>query len=432
MRKYLKKIPQELKDLINKARDISDKKNLKVYLVGGFVRDLILGIENLDLDIVVEGDGINFAEALAAASKGKLTRHRRFGTATVMLHRGLKIDIATARKESYPFPGSLPEVTPGSLKDDLLRRDFTINAMAMGITGRAFGKVIDIFDGQRDLKEGKVGVLHDLSFLDDPTRILRAIRFEQRLNFKIEKHTLELLKEASRKKMLNRVEPQRLRDELILVLKEKEPLRQLKRIKSLTGFSFISPRLSLGGKQYSVLRSVNRQIAWFKNKHYARRRLDDWIIYLMGLTDTLDPKRLKSVCEIFAFTGGEQKRMLGYKKLSRMISRKLARPGIKPSEVFSLLEPLSYETIIMIKSKYRTPAVQRHIEDFFAVYNGMRPHVRGDDLRRLGVLPGPHYKKIFSRVLQEKLNGRLSTKEEELSLIAKLAAKGIHRGRFTP
>ena len=423
MQAYLKKLPKEIQDLLKLSGQAARQMDLRAYLVGGIVRDLLLGVKNFDLDILVEGDGIVFAEVMAATLEGKLTRHRRFGTATVLLAHGLKIDIATARKEIYPYPGSLPEVSPGSLRDDLLRRDFTINAMAIAISGDGFGKIIDIFSGQRDLRGSLIRVLHDLSFIDDPTRILRAIRFEQRLGFRIETHTLGLLKAASRKKMLQKIQPQRLRDELILLLKEKVPLRQLRRIKILVGFDFISPHLAFSLKQYRLLEAAGKEISWFKNKHYTRRHLDSWIIYLMGLLDALDLAQTKSACKKFAFSGGEEKRVFSYKRFGLKVAEKLSKAGIKPAEVFGLLEPLSYETIVMIKAKYRNPDIQRHIADFFAVYNGMRLHISGEDLHRLGISPGPAYKKIFSRVLKAKLNGLVKTKGEELSLIVKLTGK---------
>ncbi|MDD5595678.1 MAG: hypothetical protein PHY94_05485, partial [Candidatus Omnitrophica bacterium] len=211
MRKYLEQLPKEIKDLLRLIGKTSGKLKMPAYLVGGFVRDLVLGVNNFDLDIAIEGEGIVFAEDLSKELGGKLTLHRRFRTATLAPSHKLKIDIATARREIYPQAASLPEVRPGCLKDDLFRRDFTINAMAVSISGEDYGKLIDIFGGRNDLREKKIRILHDLSFIDDPTRILRAIRFQERFAFKIEPQTLKLLKAACRNKMLESVEPQRLR-----------------------------------------------------------------------------------------------------------------------------------------------------------------------------------------------------------------------------
>ncbi|MBM3255763.1 MAG: CCA tRNA nucleotidyltransferase, partial [Candidatus Omnitrophica bacterium] len=185
MKNYLNNLSREFRDLIAKASDISAKVNMPAYLVGGFVRDLMLGEKNLDLDIVVEGDGIRFAEELAAALGAGLIRHVRFGTATILIGVDSKIDIATSRREHYPKPAALPLVQKGGLKDDLARRDFSINAMAISINKTSFGELIDFFGGPADLSRKKIRVLHSRSFIDDPTRVLRAVRFEQRYAFGI-------------------------------------------------------------------------------------------------------------------------------------------------------------------------------------------------------------------------------------------------------
>jgi len=420
MKDYLNKLPKEVQDLIDLAGDIARSNNMPVYLVGGFVRDLMLGVKNLDLDIVVEGNGIKFAEDFAARLTARPTRHKKFGTATIILKPHLKIDIATARKEFYPQPAHLPLVTSGSLKDDLFRRDFTINAMAISISYGDFGKLLDLFGGKVDLENKKIRVLHNISFIDDPTRILRAIRFEKRYNFRIEPKTLKLLEEAVKFKMLEKVQPQRLRDELILLLKEKRPLKHVMRIEKLAGFGFINPRLYVSKKTSGLLRSIESQINWFKRAYPKRRQLDTWLIYFMGLIDFLAIKDVKSICKKFAFRRGEEKRILVYKRIGREVILNLSQDKIKPSKIFRLLEPLSYEVIILIKAKSRNRNIKRYIEDFFEIYNGMRIYIGGDDLRRLGVAPGPYYQKIFTKVLNAKLEGLIRTREEELALIKKL------------
>jgi len=405
------------------ARDIASSNDMPVYLVGGFVRDLILGVKNLDLDIVVEGSGIKVAEDFAHALNAKLIRHRRFGTATVILESHLKVDFSTARKEYYPKPAHLPVVAPGSLKDDLFRRDFTINAMAISLSSENFGKLVDFFSGRDDLRKKKIRVLHDLSFIDDPTRILRAIRFEKRYDFHIEPKTLKLLKEAVKGKYLERVEPQRVRDDLILMLKEKEPLKEIKRLKELAGLSFLHPRLCVYARNYKLLGRIEEEVSWFENSHFYRRPLDAWVIYFMGLLDCLSPRFTRVVCRRLALRRGEEKRILNAKKHTGKLIASLSRPDTRPSKIFALLEPLSYEEILLIKAEYRNASVQKHIEDFFEIYNGMRILITGDDLRRLGLAPGPYYQKIFTRVLNAKLDGEAPNREVELALIRRLIKK---------
>jgi tRNA nucleotidyltransferase (CCA-adding enzyme) len=420
MKNYLNRVPKELQDLIHLASDISLRSNMPAYLVGGFVRDLILGVKNLDLDIVVEGDAIKFAADFAFYLKAKLTTHRRFGTATVIIGHSLKVDFATARKETYPYAACLPLVALGSLKDDLARRDFTVNAMAISLSPNEFGRFIDLFKGQNDLKNKIIRVLHDLSFIDDPTRILRAIRFEQRYDFRIEPNTLGYLKEAVKLKMLKKVQPQRLRDELILILKENQPLKPIRRIQKLCGFDFISPGMSVSKKTYAFLKRVERQIKWFKETHLSRRKLDAWVMYFTGLVEARSINEIRGICSRFVFRKGEEKRIMGYKKIKPGLIHKLSRSQIKPSQFFWILEPLSYEVILLIKAKYKRGALQKNIADFLKMYNGMRIYTSGEHLWQLGLLPGPRYQKIFRKVLNARLDGWVRTKEEELTLVKKL------------
>jgi tRNA nucleotidyltransferase (CCA-adding enzyme) len=429
MKKYLKRLPPDIRELIKAAQDAAEVLNYNAFLVGGFVRDLILKVKNLDLDIVVEPDGIRFAEALAQKLKARLVRHKRFGTATLMLKPHLKIDVASARKEFYPYPASLPVVSQGSLRDDLGRRDFTINTLAISLNLSDFGRLLDFFNGKNDLAQKKVRILHDLSFIDDPTRILRAIRFEQRYDFKIEEKTLKNLKKAVKLKMLGIVEPQRLREEIILLLKEKNPLKAIKRIKKLIGFDFIFPRLPITRKSYRLIGAVDKEVKWFKEKCPHRRHPDIWLIYFMALLDPLNIKQARRVCRKFVFTKGEEKRILSYFSLRSKIISKLSQTKVKPSSIFSALEPLSYEVLILLKAKARLAHIQKRIQDFLRIYNGTEISLGGHDLKGLGLAPGPHYQQIFRQVLNARLNGRIKSHQEELEFVRKL--KNIHDHRHT-
>lgn len=212
--------------IIESVGKLADKLKIKAYIVGGPVRDKLLGIKNFDLDFVVEGDGIKFAEALNKSLKGRLTKYPAFGTATIK-SKSKKVDIVTARKETYKEPGAYPSVKPGEIKDDLFRRDFTINAMAIAVNKKGFGKLVDFYNGQKDLKKGLIRVLHDKSFMDDPTRIFRAVRFAVRFGFKIEPHTKKLMKDAVLGGFLGDVNTGRIRKEIELFLKEKNPKKCL-------------------------------------------------------------------------------------------------------------------------------------------------------------------------------------------------------------
>lgn len=414
MKSYLKKLPSQLQEIINVAKGLSFGLGFRAYLVGGFVRDIILGVSNFDMDIVVEGNGLRFAEELSSKLSGKLTRHRRFGTGTVITADKLKIDVATARKEIYAHPAALPIVSPGSIKDDLARRDFTINAMAISIGEEDFGSFIDFFSGQEDLSRKFIRVLHDLSFIDDPTRILRAIRFQQRYGLRIEPHTLRLFKESLGLCMLERVDKQRIRDEIILLLKEGEPLKYIRSIKHLTGFSFINHKIKLDKKKTLFLQSAARRISWFTENFPRKRLLDTWLIYFTVLLDGLSKREAGLLCRKLALRLGDTKRILSYKSVARYLIIQLSKREIPASKIYRLLESLSYEVIILISAKARNPTVRLRIEDFLKVYNGMRLHITGEDLKSLGVKPSPYFKKILTRALYAKIDNRFTTKEEEL------------------
>ncbi|MFH1837663.1 MAG: hypothetical protein ABH862_06095 [Candidatus Omnitrophota bacterium] len=231
-------LPDGIKALIGTIGEEADALKMKAFLVGGFVRDLELKRTNLDLDIAVEGDGICLAERLKKKIGGRIATYERFGTAT-LFEKEVRIDIATARKEIYKEPAALPQVSFSTLKEDLKRRDFTINAMALSINKKTFGCFIDLFEGLEDIKEQKIRVLHDKSFRDDPTRIFRAIRFEQRLGFRIEEHTEKLIREAAILKMVEKTEKRRIREEFVLIFKEVSKEKALLRIEELYGSVFM-------------------------------------------------------------------------------------------------------------------------------------------------------------------------------------------------
>jgi tRNA nucleotidyltransferase (CCA-adding enzyme) len=227
-------------NILKTAGSAGDRQKVRVFIVGGFVRDLLIGVDNFDIDIVVEGDGLKFAREFAAQIGGTLITHEQFGTAVI---RALcKIDVATARSEAYKSPAVYPSVRFGTIKDDLLRRDFTINSIGVSLNKKTFGKIVDYCKGGNDLKKGIIKVLHDKSFMDDPTRIFRAVRFEQRYGFNIEARTHKLITQAVNLGMIGMLKKQRISKEISLILKEKHAKRMLKRLEELTGIKDVSHR----------------------------------------------------------------------------------------------------------------------------------------------------------------------------------------------
>ncbi len=413
----LNKLPEPVVLLIRELGIFADARRMGLYLVGGCVRDCLLGAGHFDLDFVVEGDGIAFAEAVAGKWGVKATTHKRFGTATLMSPAGLKIDIATSRREMYEKPGALPVVAPGTLRDDLFRRDFTINAMALCVNPSRFAQLIDNYGGQKDLKAGCVRALHALSFMDDPTRILRAVRFEQRLGFVIEKNTFAVLREAVRAGMLERVQKHRLRDELLFIFQESGLFEILRRLHQAAGFGFISPSLRWESSWRGQLAALRKIAADWGCAGRPRRRPDGAVMSLALILARLPLKEARRVMLDFAFHREVSGTVLSVVERGVETLRRLSRPGLRPSEVYRLLEPLSTEAVLLMPVLSASRTVARHVADFLDHHNAPVLCVTGEDLQALGLKPGPRYKEILRELLYAKIDGRVSGKDAELAWV---------------
>ncbi|MFH1878157.1 MAG: CBS domain-containing protein [Candidatus Omnitrophota bacterium] len=449
-RKMKDSLPEKFISFIKEIGEKADSMGMRAFLIGGFVRDILLGGRNYDLDIVVEGDAILFGKALAKKTGGTLVVHKKFGTATIVndcpewlrshaRHENkFKIDIATARKEVYEKPAALPTVEFSSLRDDLYRRDFTINAMGAGINPGNFGMFFDFFGGIKDLKKGVIRVLHDKSFIDDPTRIFRAVRFEQRFGFQIEKHTEYLIKHAVKKEMFQWTENQRIRDELKLILREKDPEKAVFRMRELHELRFIHPELVLRRTLKRDFAALRRVAEWYKANAAGRRPLDMWLMYFMFMLDRLTLSQVEEVLKKFIFTRSESIRLLSYRKHSYRARRALnSKNRVRPSGIYDILEPLSHEVSLCILAKTRSAKARNRIKKFFTDYNGIKLLIKGIDIQKEGINPGPFYRKILRAVLREKLDGGISTKKDEIACMrqlinaAKAAVKnGSRAGRY--
>lgn len=290
-----RRLPAGVFRIIRKIGDLAEDNGFSAYIVGGFVRDVLLGVKNFDLDIVIEGDAIAFVKFLKEKIDIDVVTHPRFGTATLTLPRGFKIDFASARKEHYAYPAVLPTVTFSSIREDLIRRDFSMNALAVKINRHNFGRLLDSFSGQKDLTERRIRILHDRSFIDDPTRILRAIRFEQRYSFKIEAKTFKLMREAIASGLLERLTRLRLGREFILLLKEAKPLKAISRFDRLCGLKLIHPLIRLD-KMVQV-------------KQKLPKPQDNWLVYFVLLTKKLNEQQLEKLCCDFSLTRKDKQRL---------------------------------------------------------------------------------------------------------------------------
>jgi len=419
-------LPRQIIRFLRYIGRTAEARGYASFVVGGFVRDVLLGVRNFDVDIVVEGDAVALGGVLAKDLKGTLVVHKKFGTATVISDwpRGIrkpslagprfKIDIATARKEQYERPASLPTVEFSSLKDDLSRRDFSINAMAVSLNAKTFGQLIDFFNGLEDLKARKIRVLHEASFIDDPTRIFRAVRFEQRLSFRIDAYTEKLIRDAVKEKMFRKTENQRIRDEILLILKEMLPIKALRRMHELHELRFIHRGITLNRRIEDLFRSCHKIFMRYSKTRVLKRTVDLYAMYLMVFTDGLNLRQIKEICSKYVLRRSDRLRLISYKRNNSKIIRILSSAKEpKPSAIYKLLEPLSYEAILVILAKAESARCKRRVHLFLEQYGGVRIKTRGYDLMRLGLAQGPVFKKILSDILFAKLEGKIRTKKDE-------------------
>ncbi|MDP2922861.1 MAG: CCA tRNA nucleotidyltransferase [Candidatus Omnitrophota bacterium] len=429
----LKKINFNFHNILTILSDLSNCLGFKIYLVGGVVRDLLLGEDIFDLDVVVEGDAIVFAQKVAQTHNKNFKRHHAFGTATVYFDKQ-HIDFVTARRETYASWGVLPRVEPATLREDLLRRDFTVNAMAVSLNKDDYGNLVDFYKGRIDLRKGLIRVLHKNSFLDDPTRILRAIRFEQRFSFRIEARTLRWAKESISLGGLGLVSPHRLRDELVLVLKEKRPYRYIKRIDQLGVFTFIHKKFKLTRSDLKLISNIEKTVSLYKKKFKKHRKLEEWLIYLTALLIRLPHKDISQFLESFGLKKGERIRILSiYKNIHRI---KRLDSNLKPHMIYRLINPLSFESILFFYAYYPQRRLRKNIELFLDILVHMRLQVKGEDLKGLGCRPHSLYGKILEKILYAKIDKGFMTKKEEIELarlfFEKLSKKVNQPIRLTP
>lgn len=408
------------KDVLKKLKEIgeiSERLNYHAYLVGGFVRDLLLGKENYDLDVVVEGDGIKLARELSKVYGLKIVEHREFGTAKVFYKDGVIVDIATSRIEYYEEPGSLPVVEKGSLKLDLSRRDFTINTLAISLNKNTFGELIDFFGGQRDLKERTLRVLHSLSFVEDPTRILRALRFEGRFGFRISKHTLNLMKNALRMGFLTKVEGRRIWNELKLILLEKNPETILKRMDELGVLSQIYEKLRFDEEMASIFSEIRGVKSWYELL-FKERPFDKVRLYLLCLLKDFTSSDIDQFLQKMELKEREMRKIKADLEMLRELRPKLSMiKNAKKSEVYRLLKDLSTEAILLLMAETKDEELRRSISNFVTTSSTVKPEISGKDLKALGFKEGPIFKEILEKLRDLRIDGLVKTKEDEINFV---------------
>lgn len=402
--KIEKQLPAELVSFMKLAGEVAQSQGKSLYLVGGVVRDLLLGQANLDLDLVVEGNAIELAHQLVRINPGKITTHPRFNTAKLQWDKW-SIDLATARLETYDKPGALPRVKPGSINSDLFRRDFTINALAVYLVPSRYGELIDLHGGKNDLGNKLIRILHEKSFTDDATRIWRGLRYEQRLNFQLEPATLELLKRDI--PMLDTISGDRIRHELELILREKCPEKIIRRAEELGVLAKLDPALKGNG--------------WLAEKFGQARQLS---------SPDSPPVGLYLALLAYPLTSEENERLTSYLRLPKSTAQiirdtasikanlpSLANPELAPSRIYCLLHGYSPLAITANSLASDSAVVRQHIQLFLDKLRYVKPTLTGNDLQKMGIVAGPRIKEILELLHEARLDGKITSKGEEEELV---------------
>ncbi len=424
------RLPAPMIKLLEEAGSLGAALGYEVYAVGGFVRDILLARTNLDLDLVVEGDGIVFAQALADRYEGRVKPHHKFKTAVVVLPDGQRVDVATARLEYYEFPAALPVVELSSIKMDLYRRDFTVNALALHLNPGSMGRLVDFFGAQRDIKERTIRVLHSLSFVEDPTRILRAIRFEQRFAFRIGGQTERLIKNVVQLGIFDRLSGSRLFHEMRLVFEESSPLNCLRRMQEFKLLRAILPEMELDGPKEEILEELEKVHSWY-NLLYLEPKPAPWKLYLLGMTRKMDSPKVERACDRFSLSGRERREFLQLKAFIYQATPELMSWNAEHGSLSRLHAILSHqpvESLLFLMARSRTENVRKHISLYLTRLRQTKLDITGKDLIALGIPPGPLYTEILRRLMAAKLDDEAPTRQAQLGMARKMAMQVEEKG----
>jgi tRNA nucleotidyltransferase (CCA-adding enzyme) len=376
-----------------------------------------------DVDLVIEGDGIAFAKQFSKAMDARVHYHSKFGTAVITFADGFKVDVASSRLEYYQFPAALPTVEMSSIKLDLFRRDFTINTMAICLNPEKFGVLIDFFSAQRDIKEKTIRVLHNLSFVEDPTRIFRAIRFEQRFGFTIGKMTSGLINNAVKMNFFKKLSGRRVFGEISLILEEDNPVPAIQRLAEYRLLAAVHPAIRINQSMLATLDSVREVLSWY-DLLFLEKRYMKWAVYLLALINRCDQPTTIEICNNFELSRKHQFLFTSerFEAVAALSLIKRDSP-VKNSVLYEHLKPFRTELVLFIMALANNDEVKKQISHYILQLQTVGPLIKGDDLRQLGVPSGPLYSKIIKAVLHARLDGNVTTKKDEMEFAARYATR---------
>jgi len=423
------RLPKNTYDLLVTAGDLATKQNVKLYIVGGFVRDILLNTpptHKEDIDMVVEGDGSKFAAALSTMLNGRVREHKAFMTSIIIYHdqegHEKRIDIATARLEYYEYPAALPSVELSSIKMDLFRRDFTINAMAIHLNTQQFGMLVDFFGGQGDIEYKNLRVMHALSFVEDPTRILRAIRFEQRFDLRIISQTEKLIRNALKLHLLEKLSGSRILNELTLIFHEKNPKACCDRLQALGLLEAIHPALVLNERREQLLERLVDVLDWYAML-YQSEVPNYQILYLIALMSGLDDATAIAILQRLGVPENlhinilETRRNI-YQCHGHLQAWHETKGTI--SQLWQTLHEVSLEGVLMLMARSKNEVVNKTLSHYITKWRLITIDINGRDLQKLGLEEGPLYGIILRDVLIAKLDQHITTREEQIQYAQKI------------
>jgi len=411
------RLPKHVLALLRQIGSDADEMSCNVYAVGGFVRDVYMRRVNLDIDIVVEGDGVAFARFFAEKHGYGIKVYKKFGTAVITIDENLKIDIASARLEYYEKPAALPTVEWSSVKRDLYRRDFTINTLAVLLNHQNFGQLIDFFGARRDIKEKQIRVLHNLSFVEDPSRIFRAIRFEKRFNFKISKLTRSLIDNAVSSDFMKNLSGKRVFAEVQLLLKEDHVRTLIKRLNDFDLLKSIHPAVTYSPTTNRLMKNIEDVVAWY-DLLYLDKKCEKWFVYFLGMIDRLSAEEAEQLVRRGDIKRAYAGAIMTAKNSGRKVLLELAnKKKNQNSDTYRLLHDMPLDVSLYLMAKSGRPLTKKAFSIYFTQLQHARMHLTGKDLKKLGIAPGKRYRHILDCVQDAVLNAQVSGREEELHFV---------------
>ena len=393
------------------------------YLVGGAVRDLLLGEPVSDIDIAVEGDGIEFARELAARLGGRVRAHQKFQTAVIVAGSPgdraagvtLRVDVASTRTEFYDYPAALPKVEHASIRGDLARRDFSINAMAVSLNPRDFGALLDFFGGLDDLRRKRIRVLHNLSFIEDPTRIFRAVRYEDRYGFRMDRHTLALARACSEMDLIGDLSSARLRDELVLLLDEPRISFTLRRLKELGLQHSLHPRLALDESSEELVAVVDA----LRRRCHLTREVPAWRARLVVTLRELEPEEIEEWVARMRFRRRDGRVLVRSWLVGTRLERRLRR-SLSEADLYEIVRGEPLEALLMAMALSAGTEAQERLARFIGRTRRVRLAVSGRDLLEMGYRQSADLGAVLHELLRLKLNGEISGRRQELAAARRL------------